>query len=47
MQDMITFNTWFLQNMPQFLLSDPVKYFVGLIILAYCLKIILSLRKEI
>lgn len=47
MQEMMDFNTWFLQNMPNFLLSDPVKYLFGLVILAYCLKIIFSLRKGV
>ena len=47
MQDMISFNTWFLQNMPGFLLSDPVKYLFGLIILAYCIKILMNLRKGV
>lgn len=46
MQEMIQFNTWFLQEMPAFLLSDPVKYFFGLVLLAYSLKILFSLRKE-
>lgn len=45
MQDMIAFNTWFIEEFPEFLMSEPVKYFVGLIILSYCIKIILSLRR--
>lgn len=47
MQEMMEFNTWFLQEMPAFLLSDPVKYFFGLILLSYSLKLILSLRKGV
>lgn len=47
MNEMIEFNEWFLQNMPNFLLSEPVKYMFGLVLLAYCLKIILSLRKGV
>lgn len=42
---MIDFNLWFLEHMPEFLMTEPVKYFVGLIILAYCIKLIVSLRK--
>lgn len=47
MNDMIAFNTWYLQNMPSFLLSDPVKYLFGLVILAYCLKILFNLKKGV
>lgn len=47
MNEMIAFNTWFLEEMPGFLLADPVKYFFGLVLLAYSLKIILSLRKGV
>lgn len=46
MQDMIDFNAWFIEEFPGFLMSEPVKYFVGLVILSYCIKLILSLRRS-
>ena len=45
MQNVISFWHWFLANMPYFLMAEPIIYFVGLVILAYCIKILLSLRK--
>lgn len=47
MAEMIEFNEWFLVNMPNFLISDPVKYFFGLVLIAYCIKIFFSLRKGV
>lgn len=38
------FALWFLQNLPTFLMSEPIIYFVGLLILAVIVKIILSFR---
>lgn len=46
MQDMIDFNAWFIAEFPEFLMSEPVKYFVGLIILSFCIKMILSLGRS-
>lgn len=43
MNEMIAFNEWFLSEMPAFLLTEPVNYLFGLILLAYCLKILFSL----
>lgn len=45
MQSMMEFNLWFIEEFPAFLMAEPVIYFVGLIILSYLIKLILSLRK--
>lgn len=45
MQDMMNFNIWIIQNVPAFLMEEPIIYFVGVIILSYLIKIIVSLRK--
>lgn len=45
MQDMMNFNIWIIQNVPTFLMEEPIIYFVGVIILSYLIKIIVSLRK--
>lgn len=45
MQSIISFWEWFLEEMPAFLMSEPIVYFVGLILLGYCIKLIVSLRK--
>ena len=29
---MITFSTWYLSKIPEFLMSEPIRYFTGLII---------------
>lgn len=43
MSDMVSFSSWFFTNLPDFLLSEPIKYFVGLVISAFIIKLILSL----
>lgn len=43
MSDMISFSSWFFSNLPDFLLSEPIKYFTGLIITFFIVKLILTL----
>lgn len=43
MSDMISFSSWFFSNLPSFLLSDPIKYFTGLIITFFVVKVIFAL----
>ena len=43
MQAMMTFTTWFLNQLPDFLLSEPIVYFIAIIILIWLLKIIFSI----
>jgi len=45
MQSMINFTTWFIEEFPNFLISEPVCYFVGLMILGYIIHLLLSFRK--
>lgn len=42
---MMNFNLWLIQEFPAFLMEEPIIYFVGVIILSYLIKIIVSLRK--
>lgn len=44
MQAMMSFVTWFIEEFPAFLMSEPVIYFVGIIILGYIIKLIVSLK---
>lgn len=46
MQAMMQFNTWFLQEMPTFLLAEPVNYLFGLILLAYVFKIFFNIFRK-
>lgn len=46
MQAMMDFNTWFLQTMPEFLLTEPVNYLFGLILLSYVFKIFFSIFRQ-
>lgn len=43
MQDMISFSSWIFNNLPNFLLSEPIKYFTGLIITMFVVKVIFAL----
>lgn len=43
MTAMKNFTLWFIDNLPDFLLSEPIIYFVGLFILAFIVRIILRL----
>lgn len=45
MESVTQFWTWFIEEFPAFLMSEPIKYFVGLIILGYIIKLIVSLRR--
>lgn len=40
MADIKTFVLWFIDNIPTFLMSEPIKYFVGIAILVFIIKII-------
>lgn len=40
----MTFVTWFIEEFPNFLISEPIIYFVGIIILGYIIKLIVSLK---
>lgn len=44
MQNMMTFVTWFIEEFPAFLMEEPIIYFVGIIILGYIVKLMLSLK---
>lgn len=43
MADMINFSSWIFSELPDFLLSDPIKYFTGLMITTFIVKVIISL----
>lgn len=43
MASMQSFTLWFLNQLPAFLLSEPISYFTGLIILGFIIKVILTL----
>lgn len=45
MEDVTQFWTWIIEEFPAFLMSEPIKYFVGLIILGYIIELIVSLRR--
>lgn len=45
MAEMKAFTLWFLDTIPDFLMSDPIKYLWGLALLGYILKLILNLRR--
>lgn len=38
------FCSWFLGELPEFLMSDPIKYIWSLMILAYAFKIIFMIK---
>lgn len=46
MQEMMQFNTWFLSEMPAFLLEEPVSYLFGLVLLAFVLKIFFNIFRK-
>lgn len=43
MTDIKNFFLWFIDNLPDFLMSDPIKYFVGIFIAGMIIKLILDL----
>lgn len=44
MQSMITFSTWFLSNLPVFLMSEPICYIWGLALTFYIFHQMLLLK---
>lgn len=40
MTNMQTFVTWFLEQLPAFLLSDPISYFIGFSFLFVAIRLI-------
>lgn len=40
MDNMVRFVSWFLENLPVFLLSEPIIYFVGLGILGFVVSLV-------
>lgn len=44
MQEMTTFMTWFIEEFPNFLMSEPIIYFIGIMILGYIINLFLSLK---
>lgn len=44
MQAMMTFVTWFIEEFPDFLIAEPIIYFVGIMILGYIIHLLLSLK---
>lgn len=44
MQVMQAFTTWFISQLPVFFMSEPICYLWGIAIVAYLLKVVLSLR---
>ena len=45
MQEMMNFTTWFLNQLPAFLMSDAIKPLWGLIIVSYIIRIVLDIRR--
>lgn len=45
MQSMTTFMTWIIEEFPNFLMSEPIIYFVGIIILGYIISLFFKFRK--
>lgn len=45
MQSMISFATWFLSEIPSFLMSEPIVYIWGLVFFAYIFRCFLSFRR--
>lgn len=43
LQNIETFFLWFLNRLPPFLMSEPIVYFVALMILAWVFKLIFNL----
>lgn len=43
MANMKSFILWFLNNLPDFLLSEPIVYIFGFVILAFVIRIIIFL----
>lgn len=43
MASMQSFTLWLLNNIPSFLMSEPIIYFVGIAILAIIIKTVLSI----
>ena len=43
MQSMMDFCLWFLQELPDFLMSEPIIYFVGLFFAFFTVRLIRSL----
>ena len=43
MQAMINFSTWLINNIPTFLMSEPVIYFVAIAIVSILIKMISAL----
>lgn len=46
MQPMLDFCTWFFDNLPDFLFTEPVNYLFGLVLLSYVLKIFFNLFRK-
>lgn len=46
MSDVQDFTLWLIQNVPDFLMSDPIKYVWGFILSAYILKVIVFIRRS-
>ena len=44
MAAMQSFTLWFIQNLPTFFMSEPIKYLWGLLLLGYIIKLIVSFR---
>lgn len=45
MQIMQNFTSWLLTEIPDFLMSEPIIYFVAIIIVAYIFRIIVNLGR--
>lgn len=45
MANMQSFTLWFLENIPDFLLSEPICYFVAIAFMLLIIRIILSFRR--
>lgn len=43
MEEMKEFALWFLSELPDFLLSEPICYFVGIVILFFVVKLTVSI----
>ena len=45
MSQMMTFVNWFIEELPDFLMSDAIKPLWGLLLAGYIIRIVLDLRR--
>lgn len=47
MTDITSFFEWFFDNLPYFLMSDPIKYFTGFVVLGFAAKFLVELFRGV